>query len=86
MKLMSQSFEEEAAIPGEFAVAATSAHMHISLSSHRNPHLKWTEVPAETRSLVLIYREPRPSVPGRVRYELNDYTGWLRSTRRPANT
>ncbi|MCL2895794.1 YbhB/YbcL family Raf kinase inhibitor-like protein [Brenneria tiliae] len=58
MKLTSQSFEQGAPIPGEFAFAVQDAENHLALSSNKNPHLSWSEVPAATRSLVLLCVDP----------------------------
>jgi Raf kinase inhibitor-like YbhB/YbcL family protein len=54
MKISSSSFNEGAAIPGEFAFAVIDPVSHVSLSSNRNPHLAWTDVPHGTKSFVLI--------------------------------
>jgi Raf kinase inhibitor-like YbhB/YbcL family protein len=54
MIISSRSFNDGAAIPGEFAFAVIDPITHISLSRNRNPHLAWTEVPDGTRSFVLI--------------------------------
>lgn len=58
MKLTSNSFKNGAAIPGEFAFAVEDAKNHVALSSNRNPHLAWTEVPAGTESFALIVHDP----------------------------
>ncbi|PWC12514.1 YbhB/YbcL family Raf kinase inhibitor-like protein [Brenneria corticis] len=58
MKLTSQSFEQGAPIPGEFAFAVQDAEKHLALSSNKNPHLSWSEVPDATRSLVLLCLDP----------------------------
>lgn len=58
MKLTSQSFSDNAAIPGEFAFAVIDPATHIALSSNRNPHLAWSEVPAGTQSFALICHDP----------------------------
>ncbi len=63
MKLTSQSFTDNSAIPGEFAFAVIDAANHVALSSNRNPHLSWSEVPDGTKSFVLICHDPDvPSV------------------------
>jgi Raf kinase inhibitor-like YbhB/YbcL family protein len=54
MQLTSNSFETKQRIPGEFAFGVPDPVSHVRLSSNRNPHLRWTGVPAGTRSLALI--------------------------------
>jgi hypothetical protein len=54
MKLSSHSFRDGGTIPGEFAFAVINPANHISLSSNRNPHLMWSDVPEGTKSFVLI--------------------------------
>jgi len=54
MKLESSSFGENQRIPGACAFAVPHATAHIALSSNRNPQLRWSGVPAGTRSFVLI--------------------------------
>jgi Raf kinase inhibitor-like YbhB/YbcL family protein len=54
MQLKSRSFADRAPIPSEFAFAAIHPTAHITLSTNRNPHLTWTEVPDGTNSFVLI--------------------------------
>jgi phosphatidylethanolamine-binding protein (PEBP) family uncharacterized protein len=63
MKLTSRNFENGADIPGEFAFAVAHPTKHISLSSNRNPQLTWSDVPAGTKSFVLICHDP--DVPSR---------------------
>lgn len=63
MKLWSDSFQDGAAIPGEFAFAVPDSKTHVALSSNHNPHLAWSEVPAGARSLVLVCHDP--DVPSR---------------------
>ncbi|CAN7262414.1 YbhB/YbcL family Raf kinase inhibitor-like protein [Pseudoduganella sp. LjRoot289] len=58
MKLFSQSFDNGAAIPGEFAFAVIDPINHIALSSNRNPHLAWSDVPAGTQSFVVVCHDP----------------------------
>ena len=63
MKLWSESFTEGGPIPPECAFAAIDPDTHVRLSSNRNPHLAWDEVPAGTQSLVLLCRDiDAPSV------------------------
>lgn len=63
MKLTSQSFSDNSAIPGEFTFAVIDAASHIALSANRNPHLAWSDVPAGTQSFVLVCHDP--DVPSR---------------------
>ncbi|MBB3213793.1 hypothetical protein FHW67_003094 [Herbaspirillum sp. Sphag1AN] len=63
MKVWSESFQDGAAIPGEFAFAVIDPKSHIALSSNRNPHLAWSDVPAAAKSLVLVCHDP--DVPSR---------------------
>ncbi|WP_300754053.1 YbhB/YbcL family Raf kinase inhibitor-like protein [Janthinobacterium sp.] len=58
MKLTSQSFSDHAIISGEFAFAVIDPVSHIALSSNRNPHLAWNDVPAGTQSFALICHDP----------------------------
>ena len=63
MKLWSHSFGNDSPIPGEFAFAVTDPASHVALSTNRNPHLAWSDLPAGTKSLVLICHDPDvPSV------------------------
>ena len=63
MKLWSNSFGNDTPIPGAFAFAVTDPASHIALSTNRNPHLAWSELPAGTKSLALICVDPDvPSV------------------------
>ena len=54
MKLWSDSFKDGEAIPGEFAFCVMDPASHVAMSSNRNPHLAWSDVPAGTKSLALI--------------------------------
>ncbi|MNR90439.1 putative kinase inhibitor protein [compost metagenome] len=63
MKLWSDSFKDGAEIPGEFAFCVMDAATHVALSSNKNPHLAWSELPAGTKSLALIVHDP--DVPSR---------------------
>lgn len=63
MKLWSNSFGNDTPIPGEFAFAVTDPASHVALSTNRNPHLAWGELPAGTKSLALVCVDPDvPSV------------------------
>jgi len=58
MKLTSKSFEDGAAIPGEFAFCVPDAASHVTLSTNRNPELNWTGVPEGTKSFALVVHDP----------------------------
>ena len=58
MQLISHSFKDGQAIPGEFAFAVPDAAAHVALSSNRNPHLAWRDVPDGTKSFVVICHDP----------------------------
>lgn len=54
MKLWSDSFKDGGTISGEFAFGVIDPVTHVTLSSNRNPHLAWSDVPVGTRSFALI--------------------------------
>ena len=54
MKLTSTSFAPDGRIPAEFAFGKHDPATHVTLSANRNPQLAWSELPAGTKSLVLI--------------------------------
>lgn len=58
MKLSSQSFADNTPIPGEFAFCIPAEEGHVCLGKNLNPHLAWSDVPAGTRSFVLICHDP----------------------------
>lgn len=53
MKLSSRSFRDHQRIPGRCAFARRSPSGHIRLAENLSPHLRWSGVPANARSLVL---------------------------------
>ncbi len=63
MRLSSSSFADGQPIPGEYAFAVPDPAARIKLSSNRNPHLRWTDVPAGTKSFAVICHDP--DVPSR---------------------
>ncbi len=63
MKLWSDSFNDGAAIPGEFAFCVIDPATHVTLSANKNPHLAWSDVPSAAKSLALIVHDP--DVPSR---------------------
>ena len=54
MKLTSDSLEDGKPIPAEFAFCKTDPTKHATLSSNQNPHLRWDDVPAATKSFAMI--------------------------------
>lgn len=54
MKLWSDSFKDGAKIPTPFAFCKIDNATHVAMSDNRNPHLAWSDLPENTRSLVLI--------------------------------
>jgi len=70
MQLSSPDFQDQQAIPGEFAFGVPDPANHVALSANRNPTLRWSDLPAGTRSLVLICHDPDvPSRPDDVNQE-----------------
>lgn len=70
MKLTSASFLHQQPIPEEFAFGTHDPVLHIKLAANRNPHLKWSGAPAQTRSFALICVDPdAPSKPDDVNQE-----------------
>ena len=63
MKLASTSFADGQPIPGDCAFCVPHEGDHACLGANRNPHLAWTDLPAGTKSLVLICHDP--DVPSR---------------------
>lgn len=58
MKLASESFSHEQPIPVRCAFCVPDPEKHATLGANRNPALSWSEVPAGTKSLVLICNDP----------------------------
>ena len=63
MKFWSDSFKDGDSIPGEFAFCVINPNAHVAMSSNRNPHFAWNDLPAGTKSLALICHDP--DVPSR---------------------
>ena len=63
MKLSSHSFADGQKIPGDFAFCLPDPANHVCLGKNLNPHLAWNDVPAGTKSFVLICHDP--DVPSR---------------------
>jgi Raf kinase inhibitor-like YbhB/YbcL family protein len=66
MRLTSDSFQHRQRLPGEFAAGVRSGD-GAGFGPNRNPHLRWDEVPAGTRSFALLCIDPDvPTVPDMV--------------------
>jgi Raf kinase inhibitor-like YbhB/YbcL family protein len=63
MKLTTDAFAHGASIPHAFAFAKPDPTQHMTLSSNRSPALAWSDVPAGTKSFVLLCHDP--DVPSR---------------------
>lgn len=53
MQIRSDSFQHMQPIAGEFAFGVPDSAEHVALSTNRNPHLAWSEIPEGTRSFVI---------------------------------
>jgi Raf kinase inhibitor-like YbhB/YbcL family protein len=71
MRLRSDSFSEQQPIPGEFAFAVIAEPGPVALSSNRNPHLAWSDVPSVGTDVNQAGRNVPHALP-RV-----DFTHWL---------
>jgi Raf kinase inhibitor-like YbhB/YbcL family protein len=58
MKLTSTSFSDGQTIPGEFSFCTPDPAHHVCLGKNVNPHLTWSEAPADTKSFVVICHDP----------------------------
>ncbi len=54
MKLHSESFPDQGVIAERNAFARIDPKAHVALAGNRNPHLAWSDVPAGTRSFVIL--------------------------------
>jgi len=70
MKLTSSALENNRAIDAEYAFCNADVSQHATFGSNKNPPLEWADLPAGTRSLVLICHDPDvPSKPDDVNKE-----------------
>jgi hypothetical protein len=70
MKIWSDSFKNGERMPDRCAFAKPHPDTHIELSDNKNPHLAWSNLPAGTKSLVLICHDSDvPSRPDDVNKE-----------------
>jgi Raf kinase inhibitor-like YbhB/YbcL family protein len=58
MKLTSTSFSDGQRIPGDFSFCTPDPAHHVCLGKNRNPQLAWHDVPAGTKSFVVICHDP----------------------------
>ncbi len=58
MKLSSSSFSDGMPIPGPNAFCVPDPETHVTLAENRNPDLSWEDLPAGTKSLVLLCHDP----------------------------
>jgi Raf kinase inhibitor-like YbhB/YbcL family protein len=58
MKLTSESFTNNQPVPTRCAFAEQDNEDHFRLAENRSPQLSWTDIPAGTKSLVLICTDP----------------------------
>ena len=58
MKLTSDSLIDSKAMPLRCAFAVAEPNNHVRWGPNRNPHLAWSHVPQDARSLVLICLDP----------------------------
>lgn len=58
MKLWSDAFRHGEPIPVDLAFGKPDATQHMTLSSNLSPPLTWSELPAGTKSLVLLCHDP----------------------------
>ncbi len=54
MKIWSNSFKDGERIPTQCAFGKANPQTHMELSDNKNPHLAWSDLPAGTKSLVVI--------------------------------
>lgn len=70
MRLTSDSFDDNAPIPAEFALCRPNPESHVDMARNRSPHLRWTDLPAGTESFAIICVDPDvPSKPDDVNQE-----------------
>ena len=63
MRLTSTAFADGGRIPADLAFCKPDPATHAALSENMNPDLRWSDVPAGTKSLALICHDP--DVPSR---------------------
>ena len=63
MRLMTTAFADGQRMPGDFAFCVADPGTHVKLSANLNPDFAWSDLPPETKSLVIICHDP--DVPSR---------------------
>ena len=63
MRLMTTAFADGQRIPSDFAFCVADPGTHVKLSANLNPDFAWSDLPPETKSLVMICHDP--DVPSR---------------------
>ena len=58
MKLISDSFADQATMAEKNAFARIDPQARVALAGNRNPHLAWSDAPAGTQSFVVIAHDP----------------------------
>ena len=58
MKLSSPNFSDGKPIPGGNAFCVPDPDNHVALADNRSPALAWSDLPAGTKSLVLVCHDP----------------------------
>jgi Raf kinase inhibitor-like YbhB/YbcL family protein len=57
-------------IPEEFAFCVPAKEGHVAMGRNRNPHIRWSDAPAGTRSFAIVCHDPDvPSKPDAVNKE-----------------
>ncbi|MBK5935931.1 MAG: YbhB/YbcL family Raf kinase inhibitor-like protein [Halorhodospira halophila] len=70
MRLTSQSLTDGRPVPEPYAFGIPDAENHMALGRNLSPHFAWSDLPAGTRSLVLVCHDPdAPSHAGDVNRE-----------------
>ncbi len=70
MRLTSQSFEHGARIPEKHALGKHDPKSHVTFADNVSPDLRWSDLPAGTKSLVIVCHDPDvPSKPDDVNKE-----------------
>jgi hypothetical protein len=57
MKLWSNGFSDGEPIPGDFAFGLPDVASHVIFGPNQNPHLAWSGMPADTRSIAIVVHD-----------------------------